>query len=133
VRVEPYDVGVGDASDIAFLDYPGDIRWHRSADQRLDHNGVVLCFDHLDDFGSKIGDGLGETAPDHLKAATDWQDAAFAIGNVASLCPIGAQCEHAVHLMGVISGEELFGDRFQIFGHVASASGIVHGAVLIPW
>src|SRR5580658_3970928 len=80
VSVEPYDVGVGNASHIAFLDNSGDIRRHRSADQGLDHNGVVLGFNHLDDFGSKIGDGFGEAAPYHLEPAADRHDAVFAIG-----------------------------------------------------
>ncbi len=107
---------MGDASDLAFLHEARDIRWHRPAEQRLHHDGVLFALDHLDDFDPEIRDGLRKAAPDLFKAATDRHDTVLAIGKVSSLCAVGAKSEHAFDIMSVIGGEELLGDRFHILG-----------------
>src|SRR6266403_1990227 len=122
VRVEAYDVSVGDPSDLTLFYEARDIRRHRSTDQRLHYDGVLFGLDHLDDFGPEVGDGLRKAAPNLFKAATDWHDTILAVGDISPLSPLSAKSEHAIDVMRVISGEEFLGDRFQILIHVASVS-----------
>src|SRR5712671_2831673 len=122
VRVEAYDVSVGDPSDLTLFYEVRDIRRHRSTDQRLHYDGVLFGLDHLDDFGPEVGDGLRKAAPNLFKAATDWHDTVLAVGGISSLSPVSANGEHAVDVMRVIGGEECLSDRFQISIHVASVS-----------
>src|SRR5271154_2782160 len=122
VRVEAYDVSVGDPSDLTFFYEARDIRRHRSTDQCLNYDGVLFGLDHLDDFGPEVGDGLRKAAPNLFKAATDWHDTVFAVGDISSLSSLSAKIEHAVDVMRVISGEKLLRGRFQISIHVASVS-----------
>src|ERR1700720_2655691 len=122
VRVEAYDVSVGNPPDLTLFSEARDIRRHRSTDQRLRYDGVLFGLDHLDDFGPEVGDGLRKAAPNLFKAATDWHDTVLAVGDISSLSPLSAKSEHAVDVMRVISGEEFLRDRFQVFIHVASES-----------
>src|SRR5882762_5789237 len=120
VRVEAYDVSVGDPPNLTLFYEARDIRRHRSTDQRLHYDGVLFSLDHLDDFGPEVGDGLRKAAPNLFKAAADWHDTVLAVGDISSLSPLSAKSEHAVDVMRVISGEEFLSDRFQISIHVAS-------------
>src|SRR3984957_2462587 len=122
VRVEAYDVSVGDPSDLTLFYEARDLRRHRSTDQRLHYDRVLFGLDHLDDFGPEVGDGLRKVAPDLFKAATDWHDTVLAVGDVSSLSPLCAKSEHAVDVMRVVSGVEFLSDRFQISIHIASVS-----------
>src|SRR5580658_9531044 len=120
VRVEAYDVGVSDPSDLALFYEARDIRRHRSTDQRLHYDGVLVGLDHLDDVGPEVGDGLRKAAPNLFKATTDWHDTVLAVGDISPLSPLSAKSEHTFDVMRVISGEELLSDRCQISIHVAS-------------
>src|SRR5271156_1068280 len=122
VRVEAYDVSVGNPSDLTRFYEARDIRRHCSTDQRLHYDGVLFGLDHLDDFGPEVGDCLLKAAPNVFKAPTDWHDAVLAVGNISPLSPLSAKSEHAVDVMRVISGEEFRSDRFQSSIHVASVS-----------
>src|SRR5271154_147610 len=122
VRVEAYDVSVGDPSDLTLFYEARDIRRHRSTDQCLHYDGVLFGLDHLDDFGPEVGDGLRKATPNLFEAATDWHDTVLAVGDISSLSPLSAKSKHAVHVMRVVSGEEFLGDRLQIPVHVASVS-----------
>src|SRR5271156_508922 len=122
VRVEAYDVSVGNPSDLTLFYEARDIRWHRSTDQRLHYDGVLFGLDHLGDFGPEVGNGLRKAAPNWFKAAADRHDTVLAVGDISSLSPFSAKSEHAVDVMRVISGDEFLSDRFQIYIHVASVS-----------
>src|SRR6266446_8972919 len=122
VRVEAYDVSMGDPSDLTFFYEVRDIRRHRSTDQRLHYDGVLFGLDHLDDFGPEVGNGLRKAAPNLFKAATDWHDTVLAVGDISSLSPLSAKSEHAVDVMRVIGGDEVLSNRVQISIHVAPVS-----------
>src|SRR5258705_6451751 len=122
VRVEAYDVSVGDPSDLTLFYEVRDIRRHRSTDQRLHYDGVLFGLDHLDDFGPEVGDGLRKAAPNLFKAATDWHHTVLAVGDISPLSPLSAKSEHAVAVTRVISGEEFLSRGFQIAIHVTSES-----------
>src|ERR1700689_2822883 len=122
VRVEAYDVSVGDPPDLTLFYESRNIRRHRSTDQRLHYDGVLFGLDHLEDFGPEVGDGLRKAAPNLLKAAPDWHDTVPTVRDISSLSPLGAKSEHAVDVMRVISGEECLGDCFQISIHEGSVS-----------
>src|SRR5258708_16187448 len=122
VRVEAYNVGVGDPPDLTFFYEARDIGRHRSTDQRLHDDGVLFRLDHLDDFGPEVGNGLRKAAPNLFKAAEDWHDTVLAVRDISPLSPLCAKSEHAVDVMRVISGEEFLSDRFQTSIHVASVS-----------
>src|SRR5580658_7221794 len=87
VRVEAYDVSMGDPSGLALFYEARHIRGHRSTDQRLHYDGVLFGLDDLDDFGPEVGDGLRKATPNLFKAATDWHDTVLAVGNISSLSP----------------------------------------------
>src|SRR5258707_6938925 len=122
VRIEAYDVCVGDPADFTLFYEAGNIRRHRSTDQRLHYDGVLFGLDHLDDFGPEVGDGLRKAAPNLFKAAADGHDTVLAIGDISSLSRHSAKSEHAIDIMRVISGEEFLSDRFQIPIRVAPVS-----------
>src|SRR5580693_10684446 len=114
VRVEAYDVSVGDPSNLTLFYEARDIRRHRPTDQRLHYAGVLFGLDHLDDFGPEVRDGLGKAAPNLFKAAAGWHDTVLAVGDISSLRPLSTKSEHPVDVMRVISGEEFLSDRFRI-------------------
>src|ERR1700722_12865855 len=87
VRVEAYDVSVGDPSDLTLFYEARDIRGHRSTDQCLHYDGVLFGMDHLDDFGPEAGDGLWKAAPNLFKAATDWHDCSCRRGHIVLAPP----------------------------------------------
>src|SRR5271170_4531149 len=95
VRVEAYDVSVGDPSDLTIFYEARDIRRHRSTDQRLHYDGVLFGLDHLDDFGPALGAGRRKAAPNVFKTASDRHDTVLALGDISTLSPLSAKSEHA--------------------------------------
>src|SRR5258708_19731266 len=67
VRVEAYDVSVGDPSDLTLFYESRDIRRHRSTNKRLHYNGVLSAFYHLDDFAPQLHSAHRQTAPHFSK------------------------------------------------------------------
>src|SRR5580658_3196539 len=122
LRVVPYDIYVGDAADLALLYKAGYIRGHSSTNQGLHNNGVVFSLDYLDNFGPEIGYGLWKAAPNLFKAAADGCDTVLAIGKVTPLCAVSTMSQHAIDIMVVVGGKELFGECLYIDGTVHGVS-----------
>jgi hypothetical protein len=77
----------------------------------LDHDGVPLPEDRLNDFHSEIRDGLGKRVPNDVNAATNWDNAIAAVGGVSPLGAFRTESDHAFDIMSIIGGEELLGSR----------------------